>query len=242
MNLGLNSQQAKIYFTLARFGPSSVVEIAKQLKVNPSDTYCILLKLYELGLVEKTVKPYIKFKAVSADQALKFLLQRKIQPQQDIAKSVSSNKEKCEKIKNKSGIVLIPHKEQVIKNAIKSIENAHESIDLTISWDFFSEFVYDAIPEKLNPKVPKRCILEQPSNRNSLDLIKKFKEDSYTLRYIQTKPKAMLAIFDKKEVIVIEDPVDLRDSPALWTNNQNMLIMAMNYFDNLWRKSTLKPM
>jgi hypothetical protein len=52
----------------------------------------------------------------------------------------------------------------------------------------------------------------------------------------------MLAIFDEKEAIVLEeDIIGANNSPALWTNNQSMLTMAKNYFNNLWRKSTQKP-
>ncbi len=237
MNLGLDSTQAKTYFKLARFGPSNVAEIAKEIRISHSDAYCIILQLQELGLVEKTQKSQItKFKTVSADQTLKFLMQLKNRPQQETAAQSLFDGG----IKN-SGIILVPHKAQIVKNAVNAIINAKESIDLIISWDFFSEFVYNAFPEKINSAVPKRCVIEQPCRTKSLDLINKFKKDSYTLRYIQTRPKALLAIFDKKEAIVIEDPIDLRDSPALWTTNQNMLTVVKTYFDNLWRESTLAP-
>ncbi|MGD6810288.1 MAG: TrmB family transcriptional regulator [Candidatus Bathyarchaeia archaeon] len=242
MDLGLNNAQAKIYFTLARFGPSNVAGLAEQLKIKPSNTYLTLLKLCELGLIEKTGKSQIKFKAVSADQTLKFLMHRKTFPQQCLPENLFSQELKTDNLKANTGIVLIPTKEQVIKKAINAVNQAQHSIDLIISWNFFSEFVSDVFPEKINPEVPKRCIIEQSLNSESLGLIKNFENESYALRYIQSKPKAMLAIFDEKEAIVLEeDIIGANNSPALWTNNQSMLTMAKNYFNNLWRKSTQKP-
>jgi sugar-specific transcriptional regulator TrmB len=236
MNLGLDGTQAKTYFKLARFGPSSVAEIAKELRTSHSDAYCIILQLQELGLVEKTQKSQItKFKTVSADQTLKFLMQLKSRPQQETAAQslFDGGVKNC-------GVILVPYKAQIVKNIVNAIINAKESIDLVFSWDFFSDFVYDVFPEKINSAVTKRCVIEQPRRSKSLDLINKIK-DFYTLRYIQTRPKALFAIVDKKEAVVIEDPIDLRDCPALWITNQNMLTMVKTYFDNLWRQSTLAP-
>jgi len=236
MNLGLNNSQAKIYFTLAQFGPSNVTEIAKQVQCDPPDTYCTLVKLCQLGIVERIVRNQTKFKAASADQTLKFLLKRKTcsTPKKPFLPNLNSGDEKG------SGFVLIPHKDQIIKHAVNAVNNAKVSLDFVISWNFFSEFVYAAFPEKINPTVPKRCVIEQPAKIRGLNITKKLKNDSFQFRFIQSKPKAMLAIFDNKDLIMIEDLVD-GDAPGLFTSNQNMLIMAKNYFDNLWRESTIKP-
>jgi hypothetical protein len=34
----------------------------------------------------------------------------------------------------------------------------------------------------------------------------------------------------------------LHNSPALWTNNQSIVIMAQTYFDNLWDKASENPL
>lgn len=79
--------------------------------------------------------------------------------------------------------------------------------------------------------------------QKDLDLVKKVRQkSSCIIRFIPNHPKAVLGIYDKKEIIVIEDPKsNLNDSPALWTNNQSMVIMAQTYFDNLWRKASENP-
>jgi sugar-specific transcriptional regulator TrmB len=237
MELGLSSAQAKIYFILAKSGPSTVTEVAKQVKTGPSSIYCTLLKLYELGIVEKTVLSQTKFKAASPDQTLKVLLQK----QEAKSESFPPPKISQESLKKSKGFVVIPHRDQVVKQALRLVKKSHQSFDVVVSWSFFSEFVYETFPEIFCPNVTKQCIIQQPPESKSLELIKKFKIQSKTqLRFIQPPPKAMLAIFDKKEALMIEKP-ELPDYPALWTNNPAMLLMAQNYFDNMWKESTQKP-
>lgn len=236
MDLGLSSVQAKIYFSLARFGPSTVTDVARQVKATRSSTYCTLLKLYELGLIEKTLHPKTKFKAASADQTLKVLKERR----EVELELFHSKKQGTDGLKKSNGFVVIPHRDQVVKHALRLIKNTRQSLDVIVSWSFFSEFLCEACPDTFNYNVPVNCIIQQPRETRSLELIKKFKLQLTTLRFIPTPPKAMLAIFDKKQVLMIEKP-EQNDSPALWTNNPGMLVMAQNYFSSLWQESTLKP-
>jgi sugar-specific transcriptional regulator TrmB len=238
MDLGLSSAQAKIYFILAKFGPLTVTEVAKHVKTGTSSTYCTLLKLYELGIVEKRVLSKTKFEAFSADQTLKVLLQKQEAKSESFpVTSIISQ----DGLKKSKGFVVIPNRDQIVKQALRLVNKTRQSLEVVVSWSFFSEFVYETFPEKFCPNVPKQCIIQQPPESKSLELIKKFKIQSNTqLRFVQPSPKAMLAIFDKKEALMIEKP-ELPDSPAFWTNNPAMLLMAQNYFDNLWKESTQKP-
>jgi sugar-specific transcriptional regulator TrmB len=238
MDLGLSSAQAKIYFSLARLGPSTVTGVAKQVKATPSSTYCTLLKLYELGIIEKTVQSQTKFKTVSADQTLKVLLQKQEAKSELL---LPTSKISQDSLRKSKGFVVIPHRDKVVKLALRLINKTNQSFDVVVSWSFFSEFVYETLPEKFCPNVTKQCIIQQPPESKSLELIKKFKIQSKTqLRFVNPPPKAILAIFDKKEALMIEKP-EVPDSPAFWTNNPAMLLMAQNYFDNLWKESTQKP-
>jgi sugar-specific transcriptional regulator TrmB len=241
IDLGLDSIQARIYISLARFGPSSVAAIAKKSKVNTLETHCTLINLYELGLIKKISETPEVFKAVSADQTLKFLLQRKAEPKFDAETLLSKLSIKKQPKSQANHFVLINEKQALIKRAIHEIYRTKKSADFIISWKLFSESVDSVYPESINPQVTIRCIIEQPPNLKDLNL--KFSHPSNKIHYIQTTPKALLGIYDNKDVIMIEDPhQDLTCSPAMWTNNQGMLIMAQNYFENLWRKSNEKPL
>lgn len=248
VNLGLTSIQARIYLTLARFGPSSVAAIAKQSKVNRPDVYRTVVKLYDLGLVEKIVKAPVLFKAISADQTLKFLLQRKTEQYAKLKVDTESlmcnlKEEKKQKIAD-SKFVLIPQNNAIVKKVIQSINQAQFSMDFIISWKRFSARTNGAYPIlPLNSKVQCRCIIEQPTKQKDIEMIRNMKPKSCKFKFIPNTPSAVLGIYDKKEIMIVEDPnSNLKDSPALWTNNENMVVIAQNYFDHLWLKATDEPL
>ncbi len=248
VNLGLTNIQARIYLSLAKFGPASVAAIARQSKVNRPDVYRTVFKLFDLGLVEKIVDTPVLFKAVSSDQVLKFLLQRKTEQYDKLKVDTESllHNLKIDEKKPKvadSRFILIPQKDAVIKRVIQAVNEAQVSMDFVVSWKRFSAGIYGAYPEKANKdSVSCRCIMEQPPKQKDLELIHKDWQKFCTIKFIPKLPSAVMGIYDKKEMIVVEDPQsNLSDSPALWTNNQSMVILAQNYFDNLWRKATDEP-
>lgn len=157
INLGLTSIQARIYLSLARYGPSSVTVIARQSKVNRPDVYRTMIKLYDLGLVEKIVETPVLFKAVSANQTLKFLLQRRTEQYDKLRVDTESliynlrSDEKNARVED-SRFVLIPQKNAVVKRVMQAINEAQERMDFVVSWKRFSAGVYGSYPEGLIAK------------------------------------------------------------------------------------------
>ena len=244
VNLGLTSIQARIYLSLAQFGPSSVAAIAKQSKVNRPDVYRTVVKLYDLGLAEKIVKAPVLFKAVSADQTLKFLLHRKTEQYAKLNVDKESliynlKEEKKQKITD-SKFVLIPENDAVVKRVIQAVKQAQFCTDFIVSWKRFSACTYGTYSEiSNNENVQCRCIIEQPPKQKDIELIRNIKPKSCRFKFIPNTPSAVLGIYDKKEIMIVEDPnSNLSDSPALWTNNESMVIIAQNYFDHLWLNAT----
>jgi sugar-specific transcriptional regulator TrmB len=244
VDLGLNNNQAITYLSLAKFGPSSIEEIAKQSKMSFSATNITLNNLHKLGIVEKISKKPLLFKALSADKTLKFLMQRKTLSTNKTGNgsevllsnlvSGPTNQETC--------LDLIPKRDALLNRAIQAVYQAEESIDFVLSWDLFAESIYSVNPEIIKPNVTIRFIVEQPANLNDLAILKKLKKP-INIRFIQTSPKALLGIYDKKDGIIIDDPVsDVNDTSAMCTNNQNVIVLAQTYFETLWHKSTDKPL
>jgi hypothetical protein len=59
------------------------------------------------------------------------------------------------------------------------------------------------------------------------------------VRYIVTLPKALVAIYDKKEVsILTSEKAGWAESPSLWSNNPSLVALSQNYFDTLWDKAS----
>jgi sugar-specific transcriptional regulator TrmB len=240
INLGLTGTQAKIYLSLAMFGPSSIAATAKKSKLTKLDTFRTLVKLEKEGLVEKIVKSPTQtlFKAISADRTLKTLRNKKNQPKSTFESVILNLKGKQQKL---NSFEVIHQKEAITQRINLAVNQAEKSIDLIASWNAFSE-AYQVIPEKNVPNVSRRYIIEQPPKNKPFNLIREYNNDICALRYIQTSPKSELVIFDKKEVIIIDfKGSDVDNSQALWTNNKSMMLMAQNFFDNLWQEATQKP-
>lgn len=63
------------------------------------------------------------------------------------------------------------------------------------------------------------------------------------MRFIKENPKAIFGIYDRKKLMLLVDPVcDVPgSSPSLWTNNQRLIALIHEYFDNLWENAKEEP-
>ena len=78
------------------------------------------------------------------------------------------------------------------------------------------------------------------SSKFSLDWIQK--SGFCHIRFVPYHPKTVLGVFDKKELLIIEDPrKDLSESPALWTNNLSLINAIQDYFSVLWVTALDEP-
>jgi len=71
---GLSKNEAKIYVYLAKFREQKAQKISKSLSLHRTETYKILRKLEEKGLVCRVLEKPIRFAAVQVDKALENLI------------------------------------------------------------------------------------------------------------------------------------------------------------------------
>ena len=143
-----------------------------------------------------------------------------------------------------SRFILIPQREAVTRRVNQAISEAKRSIDFIVSSKRFLAGSCDKIPENyMNVNVKCRYVIEQPLSQSGLETAIKFKQKSAcAIRFITTHPEAVLGIYDRREIILIEDPkANLNCSPALWTNNKSIISLAQYYFDILWDNSSDNP-
>ena len=124
------------------------------------------------------------------------------------------------------------------------IDDSKSSIEFITSLERFpvTLFTFFEVAEKaLDRGVKIRVIILD-------DLYKKFtipkyckgllKYSNYQLKHVQNPSLVVLAIFDGKKMIVDADSkLNLKEVPALWTNNPSFLLFASNYFESLWKKA-----
>jgi sugar-specific transcriptional regulator TrmB len=246
-DLGLTLIQARVYSALVWYGPSKVSEIAKNSNVARPDVYRTLLKLQEIGLVEKIIEMPVKYKVTPIGEGLSLLLDRKTKQYEELRARThilleTARMKKPKKFSsNINQFVLVPGGKTVIERIRLAIEKAMQSVDLVLSWKRFSRGIVSTFAESIEiawkKKVEIRFAIERPSeSKTDKELVKFCREKpSCDVRLIQHQPKTVLGIYDKKEVFIIVDPEkDLSDSPALWSNNPSLISLAEDYFEVLW--------
>jgi len=246
-NLGLTTIQAKVYLTLVKFGVSKISSISKNSNVARPDVYRTLNHLYEMGLVEKILQTPIQYKALSIDEAVEILLNKKQMEFEKIKNETEMILEQFSKKNTKMGIdqesshfILIPEKEAIINRLRQAINNAQINVDTVITWKRFMHGIGNVFADNAkgasDRKVKYRFIVEKPISEVHI-LGKKIwkKYQPFQVRFISHLPKTVFGIYDKKELFIIVDPKsDLAGSPALWTNNQSLISLVQEYFEMLW--------
>jgi len=246
VDLGLTLLQAKIYLSLVGSGRANVKRISQVTRVSRPDIYRSIYKLQDLGLIEQEITKPVIFKAVSITQAIDFLLNRQKIKHGDLEKRGKKFVEKFafddnETLGEDAKLILVPSQESLINKLKKAIDNTQLSIDVITSMNRFKQACY-LLPESLQRawkrNVKGRALVEV-SEKEQIDFIKEvWMSPAAQLKYLNHMPDTIMAMYDKKEVFIFtKTSENLRDSPALWTDNPGIVAMAKNYFETLWSTS-----
>ena len=253
IDLGLTSVQARLYLALVESDPSKITAISKISKVARPEIYRNLSKLQKLGLVERIIETPLRYRATPINEGISLLLNTKTQQYEKVRaetkillSTVKKEKPKKKQIETPQ-FVLIP-KRTVTERIKASIEKAQLSIDLVLSWKRFSQGIAGVFAESIETAWAKnvkiRFIIESPlESKTAKQLIQFCKEKpSSQTRFTPHCPKATFGIYDKKEIYLIaKSKTDLPGSSALWSNNQNLISVAQDYFEILWLTAMKEP-
>jgi len=249
--LGLTIGQARVYLALVRSGMSTIKTISGVTKIARQDIYRIVSTLEKIGLVEKAITTPMRAKAVPMRDGLSFLLGSRADEFRELnakAKQLIKNS-KMENTVQKNEFegpefILIPEKKTVERRRKNEIEAAQESIDVISPRKSAPRIVFayaDVINKALKRGVKIRLIIEKSEDENSFpDALSDFKKHpSYELRYALGSPPVILAIYDRKRMLVTVSQVeDVTQSLALWSNNPSLLAVIQHYFEVLWNAPT----
>jgi sugar-specific transcriptional regulator TrmB len=253
--LGLTSNETKIFWTLCQMGPATAKTISKSTGVAREIIYQIMPKLQEKGLIEVMITTPKKFRAIPMNKSLGLLLKskteeyKKLEVKVDLLSRAFKGNDSNEGLQTEdSSFVLIPERESVVKRINEAIEVAERSIDLVLSWKRFSQgtasVFAESIKSALNKNVKVRFVVENPGKAKSANYAFQFCRKSPTCqtKFIPNRPQTVLGIYDEKELFVIANPQkDLYGSPALWTNNQSLISLVQDFFDILWITAMENP-
>jgi sugar-specific transcriptional regulator TrmB len=245
--LGLTSCQARILTFLAYSGASTAKIISRSTGISRPDVYRVTPKLRDLGLIKEIVNVPVKFEVVSIEDAVSILVEKKINETKtaklNAKKMVATYKKRTYKQiiqKSDHQFVIIP-KGMAIKNKRgQAIDSSKKSIDAIISYSRYLPTIidnYDRISKALNRGVHIRHITEKP---NDIKMFPKEIKDLwghplFDIKLVDNPLNSLVAIYDKKEVIVsILPDVKLYKSEDFWSNNLSFLEIIQSFFENTW--------
>ena len=245
--LGLASTKARVYLALCHQGVSDIKTISDITGISRQDIYRLTSDLIKLGLVEKVVSHPSRFRATPIEVGVSFLLtqrQKELSILESKTKSLIENfisNNKKEEKSLLSQFVFVPSQEALIYRLKKAIENTQTSIDVSTSWKRFKFACYrlaEELEKAWSREVNGRAIIEATKEAD-LDILKSYWKSPYAkIRFVQSPSKPVMAIYDKEEVFIYMEPTaDFTASPALWSNNPSVVVMAGDFFENLWIKA-----
>ena len=245
LSLGLNSSEARVFVALYKIGTAEASKIAKDSTVARPEVYRALSNLHKLGLVEKIIAHPSRFRAVPIETGVDVLLKHKTKKYNELKSKSASlirriNKKNIHKESyQESQFVLIPSKEALIKQLIKTIEKTQTSIDVSTSWKRFKSACY-RLAEPLEKAwlrgVIGRAIIEK-TEEPALEFVKTYWQSPQAeIRHVNFPPKSIMALYDEKEVYIYIIPTAaMTESPALWSNNPSLVAMAEEHFETKWK-------
>lgn len=249
--LGLTTTQARIYLALAKSNNLTAQKIAGISSVSRPDVYRVLNQLQETGLVEKLISKPERFQAISIEECVSRLLQRRIRKTEDLQsrglKLVQSVKktEVCRASSDSPAceFVFIPSKGTAYARSERMLKSTQKSIyfvGLTKRMSSWLSQYTATMEEALARNVDCRMIMPNSSKTTkpgaALKTLQKY--PNFKIRTINGLPKASFSIWDLKEILIITSSNDVPfPSGTLWSSNRSLIDLCADYFELLWQKA-----
>jgi sugar-specific transcriptional regulator TrmB len=252
-DLGLNSNQAKAYLALAKIGAATAKTISKISKVPRPEVYQIMVALQRIGLVEKLVTAPTKYNAISIEETIAILLQRRNAETSELetnAKKLLEEFQSSPKLafgEPESQIILLPSGETQQLRMIETLKSADvRRICCIDSWKRFQRwcFLYakDFIDEVRNKGIECRTITEGLENDKKLPKVLRSainEKRVLKLRRISSSPSVIMVLFNGISVFIGTSTAgELGETPLLWSNNKCLLEMSEKYFEQIWSSAS----
>ena len=249
--LGLTKQQAKVYHALIQSKKATANDISEVSEVARPDVYRVLDELEKVGFVTRVIAKPMKFQAIPIDKCLTLLMKLRIDKTSDLADRIRYLIENFSPTNSVSGesevrnqFILLPKKMPVYLKTETMLRNAKGCVcflGLTrrmISW--LSN--YSSLFEKmLERQVDCRMIIPEfePTQEPFCSLKK---HSNFGLRVVaKTSSIAGFSVWDRKELLLTTSTVDsATPAPTLWSNNEGLVNLALDYFDLLWANASEK--
>ncbi len=253
-DLGLTLNQARVYLSTAKAGPSTISEIAEHSGVRREEIYRLLPDLEKIGLVERLMgKPMrirtpnvksamsslIRSERVKAQERISQLVDKSVQIQEYLAQTgLDLSSESAEK----DDFALLEEKESIRTRLHVMIGESEKQIDVfyqrpNLIW-FLStqgELLKDAVAR--GRKI--RMLSNPTSGKDRIPKIlnRRFPgEVSIELKYT-TDLFANFVIVDSNASLIITSSSHQPNAHNLFTRNPNLVSLVQREFEEAWNQS-----
>jgi sugar-specific transcriptional regulator TrmB len=246
--IGLTSNQAKLYITLLKAGRLSALNLSKHSKVPRQEVYRVLNELQDMGLVEKIIAIPNEFEAIPIDLGLQILISKKDELIREI-------KEKTKKIlretqshplreleiqENKVVMVKGKHRlMQIIKSQHDNVKRSVKILSAYTRWLQILDFCFPNYCKALARGVRYQVVIEKPKVNSFPENVEALlTKPKFKLRLKDTLLATNSAIFDGKEATInFCPPKVLSEAPLLWTDHPSLIRMCEDHFEKLWKSA-----
>jgi sugar-specific transcriptional regulator TrmB len=253
--MGLTPLQARSYFALVNIGTSEARSISAASQISRQDIYRVLNELENLGLAKRILSAPVKFEALPIEEAAVVLAEKRKTELSEMEKDLTGLKE------NLIGLSKVLQKETpqtsklpvIVKmNEIElsqELSATHEHLDLAMNFGESATFFYkhDAIfKEFFENAVVTRLLIGEVKNKNiaqtwQIGEFLAIAKDAAQIRQTPARIPVEVSIHDNKRVFIhIYRSRHKGDYTTLRSDNQELLVLSRNYFENLW-KNTQTP-
>lgn len=244
--LGLKSNQAKIFLSLVNNSPLTVHQISKSANVPAELIYRIMPTLEKIGLVERMVTAPVRFKAIPARTAVGILLkQRKKEyaEAQKMAKLLIADCANTGKIhiSAEPTLVLLPLGARLENARIQFANRTKERFCVVTHAARVHPKMCELITKMLVRKVKVQVVVEEPKSRDFIPESFKMllKNSNFECRFYPSQIPAIIALSDNNEAHIGERTrCGYSDSRLYWSDNYAITGIVKAYFEKLWSDST----
>ena len=146
-------------------------------------------------------------------------------------------------IMSKNFFVIVPSHETLIYRLNQEIKKTKNTIEIVTTCKRLQYACYcfsESLNEAWKHNVKCRVLIEKPSMDQKAMFRKCYPKPWADIRFLSGKPSTVVAIFDNIEVFIMtRSNTALKESPALWSNNEGILSITRNYLEALWKDATV---
>jgi sugar-specific transcriptional regulator TrmB len=247
--IGLTPLQAQVYLILAKLNETSIKSLALESQVDRANVYRVLIRLQEMGLVEKLLTNPTLFRALPIKDGAKMLLDQKERTDQEIKTKTAEMLKKYENhcaenlTQTRSEFTLLPDGKLMKRKVAEMVKANEKTHEILIYWSDFTSQTSETVERwsKLLLKGVKLRIIVylQSKERIPKNILNLQKNPDFKIRQTLKPPKSTISIIDGNQALLSVTPtLNPGGKPGLWVNNHGIVSLVQEYFEMIWQKST----